>query len=398
MSQASVTYFISYSREDSEFALRLAQDLRAEGADIWMDQLDIKMGDRWDRKVEQALKKCAGLILIMSPTSVKSDNVLDELDYALEKDKRILPILFLECERPFRIRRRHYVDFTAGYAKGFRRMKGDLNLNSSSAVIPESSIPRIEKKPESGYVDEHGMVFVEGGIFEMGDTFGDGRDNERPVHQVTLDDFWIGRYAVTFEEYDAFCAATGRGKPEDRGWGRVKRPVIYVSWDDAVAYCNWRSEREGLEKVYQIEGENVEANWQAKGYRLPTEAEWEFAARGGLKSKGFKYSGGNELDPVGWYEQNSEGRTHPVGQKLPNELGLYDMTGNVWEWCWDWYGDYSPKPQTNPKGPDTGKYRVLRGGSWSNNDVSCRVTYRNDYDFDSSFRNYYFGFRLTRYG
>jgi formylglycine-generating enzyme required for sulfatase activity len=283
-------------------------------------------------------------------------------------------------------------------------VKRDLNLNSSSALspsspkprIPESSIPRVEKKPESGFVDEKGMVFVEGGAFEMGDTFGDGRDNERPVHQVTLSDFWIGRYAVTFEEYDAFCAATGKEKPEDEGWGRVNRPVINVSWNDAVAYCNWRSEREGLEKVYQINDEKVEANWQAKGYRLPTEAEWEFAARGGRKSKGFEYSGGNELDPVGWYEPNSEGRTHPVGQKLPNELGLYDMSGNVWERCWDWYGDYSPNPQTNPKGPDTGDYRVIRGGSCYSSDYVSRVAYRDDYYPYN--RYYYDGFRLTRYG
>jgi len=394
MSQPSVTYFISYSRDDSEFALKLAQDLRAAGAHIWMDRLDIRMGERWDRKVEQALRKCAGLILIMSPTSVESDNVLDELDYALEKKKQILPILYRDCERPFRIRRRHFVDFTGTYDSAFSRVKRDLNLNpstSSNPQIPES------KKPKSGFVDDKGMVFVEGGTFQMGDLFDEGRDDEKPVHEVTLSDFWMGQHAVTFYEYDAFCEATGVEKPEDEGWGRGDLPVINVSWDDALAYCNWRSRQEGIKEVYRIDGANVSPNWKAKGYRLPTEAEWEFAAR----ERGKKVRFGNGKDVANPNEMNFHAsnikRTVPVGEFPPNGLGLHQMSGNVWEWCWDGHGeDYyrSSNQARDPKGPSSGKYRVLRGGSWLISPIGCRVSDRNrgspDYRLSS------LGFRVAR--
>jgi formylglycine-generating enzyme required for sulfatase activity len=146
--------------------------------------------------------------------------------------------------------------------------------------------------------------------------------------------------------------------------------------------------------------ENVswhDANEYAKkvGKRLPTEAEWEYAARGGNKSKGYTYSGSNGIDAVGWYYDNSNSKTHPVTQKQPNELGLYDMSGNVWEWCSDWYGEesYSSSPQNNPQGPNSGSRRVLRGGSWPVSDYGCRVANRLRFDPDSG--NDSFGFRLV---
>jgi formylglycine-generating enzyme required for sulfatase activity len=148
-------------------------------------------------------------------------------------------------------------------------------------------------------------------------------------------------------------------------------PVEKVSWHDANAYA------------------------QKVGKRLPTEAEWEYAARGGNKSKGYTYSGGNNLDAVGWYNDNSRSKTHPVAQKQPNELGLYDMSGNVWEWCSDWYdkGYYSRSPQNDPQGPNSGKYRVLRGGRWNFSDYLCRVAARLRYYPDR--RDSYSGFRLV---
>ena len=130
-----------------------------------------------------------------------------------------------------------------------------------------------------------------------------------------------------------------------------------------------------------------------KKFRLPTEAEWEYAARGGNQSKGYKYSGSNSISDVAWYDDNSGDKTHPVGQKTPNELGIYDMSGNVWEWCQDWYGDYSSSSQTNPTGPSSGSYRVLRGGSWNNGARNCRVSNRGSYNPDS--RSYRSGFRLA---
>jgi formylglycine-generating enzyme required for sulfatase activity len=224
---------------------------------------------------------------------------------------------------------------------------------------------------------------------------------ENPVHEVVLSDYYLARTAVTFEEYDLYCANTGVEKPYDRGWGRGKRPVINVSWFDAVRYCNWLSEQTGLSKVYTIEGKTVTADWHADGYRLPTEAEWEFAARGGNLSKGYRYAGSDNLDEVGWYSKNSNRQTHPVGQKKPNEFGLYDMSGNVWEWCWDWYGEayytdcHEEGIVRDPLGSDNGKYRVLRGGSWIDINPICRSALRH-WNYPVNWINH-LGFRPARH-
>ncbi len=230
-------------------------------------------------------------------------------------------------------------------------------------------------------------VLVEGGTFTMGDEFGDLWDWCRPVHQVTLTyDFYMGKYEVTFDEYDAFCEATGRSKPSDWGWGN--RPVINVSWWDAIAYCNWLSQKEGLPVAYRLcgepsEGQMLDANGNVTtditkvlGYRLPTEAEWEYAARGGKHHSPYKYSGSNNVDEVAWYGGDSGDKTHEIGLKLPNALGIYDMSGNVWEWCSDWWYEYTETPTTNPYNSTAGSYRVRRGGSWNDNATSTRVAFR----------------------
>jgi len=216
------------------------------------------------------------------------------------------------------------------------------------------------------------MVLVEKGSFTMGDTWGDGSSDEKPTHKVTFTyDFHIGKYEVTFEEYDVFCEATGKSKPSDSGWGRGQRPIINVSWNDSIAYCNWLSEKEGLPVAYDDKGNFLDKNGNittdpsmVMGYRLPTEAEWEYAARGGNRSRGYKYSGSDNVDDVAWYNSNSGSKTQKVGNKAPNELGIYDMSGNVREWCSDWYGSYSSSAQTNPYN-NSGSGRVIRGGSWS---------------------------------
>ena len=223
------------------------------------------------------------------------------------------------------------------------------------------------------------MVFVEKGSFKIGCTQEQGGDcdpNETPSHKVKLNSFYIAKYETTFEEYDAFCEATGRSKPNDKGWGRGKRPAINVSWNDAVAYCQWLSKKTGQK------------------YRLPTEAEWEFAARGGNKSRQYKYAGSNNIANVAWYNDNGSRQTHTVGQKQANELDLYDMSGNVGEWCSDWYEAYSNRTQNNPKGARKGTERVLRGGSWLGIHKRCRVSDRlKDVPND---RFYDFGFRIAR--
>ncbi len=209
-------------------------------------------------------------------------------------------------------------------------------------------------------------IQVQGGIFQMGSTDDDSDDNEKPVHSVTVYSFYIAETEVTFDQYDAYCEDTDINKPGDKeGWGRGSRPVINVSWYDAVKYCNWLSEKNNLTSVYTISDTSVTWNQSANGWRLPTEAEWEYAARGGNKTRNYKYSGSNTVDDVGWYSGISESKTHPVKGKDANELGLYDMSGNVYEWCWDWLGSYSSGDQTNPTGGASSEsFRVLRGGSW----------------------------------
>ena len=212
-----------------------------------------------------------------------------------------------------------------------------------------------------------GFVRIPGGTFMMGSTANEpGRDNDEVQHQVTVSSFYMGRYEVTQKEYQEVM---------DRNPSHFKGdnlPVENVSWFDAVMYCNWRSQLEGLTPVYTISGSgdnrtvtwNRNANGRADGYRLPTEAEWEYACRAGTTTA---YNTGAAIsDNTGWYSANSDRTTHPVGQKPANAWGLYDMHGNVSEWCWDRYGDYSTGApmETNPFGASSGSYRVLRGGSW----------------------------------
>jgi len=222
------------------------------------------------------------------------------------------------------------------------------------------------------------MRGIQGGTFQMGCNRRYAKSDETP-HTVTVGNFDMMKYEVTFAEYDKFCDATGRSKPHDGGWGRGNRPVIYVSWNDAVAYAEWLSRQTG------------------QTWRLPTEAEWEYAAKGGvetLHATSQLYAGSNNIDEVAWYRDNSGNKTQPVGQKSPNELGIYDMSGNVWEWCSDWYGSYSSSPTNNPQGASSGTFRVLRGGSWSGYADNCRSANRSNGTPTVRYVN--IGFRLCR--
>jgi formylglycine-generating enzyme required for sulfatase activity len=234
------------------------------------------------------------------------------------------------------------------------------------------------------------MIMVSGGSFLM------GSEDEQPIHEVTLDGFSLQKTPVTYWQYALFLQQEGL-QVEKPSWGRQgNNPAVYVSWEDATSFCNWLSAMEGLQPVYQMKGEKVSADWSANGYRLPTEAEWEYAARGGVEQKPYAYSGSDDLDAVGWYKGNAANRTQPVAHKRPNTLGLYDMSGNVWEWCWDWYDEkyYKTSPSSNPKGPSTGSYRVLRGGSWGYRPRYCCVALR--FYVTPGDRSDLFGFRLAR--
>ncbi len=277
------------------------------------------------------------------------------------------------------------------------------------SVYKDVAAIRLKELAPTPKTELDNMVFIQGGTFQMGSK--DGKSNETP-HSVTLSDYYIARHEVTFEEYDRFCQATGKTKPDDEGWGRGKRPVINVSWYDAIEYCNWRSSQDGLTPVYSINERTqdpnnkssrddlkwtVTINWQANGYRLPTEAEWEYAARS--RGKDQKWAGTSSEDQLtsfanGYGKTDGYQYTSPVGTFKANDLGLFDMNGNVYEWCWDWYGSYSLNSNSNPKGPNTGSGRVLRGGSWFSLPASLRCAYRLDLYPDD--RNLDIGFRLSR--
>lgn len=270
------------------------------------------------------------------------------------------------------------------------------------------------------------MVHIRGGSFDMGSK--DGDTDESPVHMVKVNDFYMGKYEVTKGEFREFLQASEnyRTDAERKGGDNWlspfndftqpdSHPAVCVSWNDAIAYCNWRSKKEGLTPVYTIKENTVTADFTANGYRLPTEAEWEYAARSGEKGYKYKYSWGNG-NPVNKRGGNIRDKTlkqtlslgdiwegyddgycytSPVDAFDSNEFGLYDMTGNVNEWCWDWYdGNYYKDSPNNPSGPLNGNTRVVRGGSWSSKPGGVRAASR-DYEApeDSSV---IIGFRLSR--
>ena len=228
---------------------------------------------------------------------------------------------------------------------------------------------RIKKEKEEQRKITENMVLIPAGEFTMGSN---DYDDEKPVHKVYLDAYYIDKYEVTFADYDKFCEATGREKPKDENWGRENMPVINVSWDDASAYAKWA------------------------GKRLPTEAEWENAARAGSTGK---YCFGNDESELGgycWYSKNSNSKTHPVGTKKPNKWGIYDMAGNVWEWCADWYDSqyYNARAGKNPQGPVIGTHKVLRGGAWYCDEQQVRVA--NRYYALPDAESYNVGFRCVK--
>ena len=311
--------------------------------------------------------------------------------------KSALIMLVLDCSSSLgsqfstvKTQANNFIGTLAGYGNDEEFSSIDISL------MDPDIFPELEK-------DE--MIAVEGGTFTMGATSEQGTsdsfNNEYPTHQVTVSDFYIGKYEVTQQLWEYVMKYSGTAADGSRmsayasdvwlgtnpsssyGVGNYY-PAYYVSWEDIVNIF--------IPRLNKITG---------KTFRLPTEAEWEYAARGGNKSRGYKYSGSNTIGDVAWYGDNAYGvgssssnyGTHPVGTKAPNELGLYDMSGNVWEWCSDWYGSYSSIAQTDPTGAGSGSDRVCRGGSWVSSAIVCRVSHRGNNHPD--FRNSYLGFRLV---
>ncbi len=554
--------FLCYARADQQFALLLAETLKDHDVPMWVDQWDIPFGANWDRTIDNALYGCARFLIILSPAAVESDEVQAELRTALDEKKRIIPVLYQECQIPRQLRVIQRTDFTSREpddAEAIAELLPSLIegstppnetepsqvVQSEPEMIPESqpedtsSSPTIEAEaqpppatvpsfssqtqqaqamlkqlgfepgpvdgiwgrktelevrdyqhcrglPETGVLNDETMaslesetqappqpeherptpleqaeattppartvgpesttppqeesslqaqpgddspptepttrsetpavtrrrspyllVFVAIGVvialaialytqfktitnnigmefvlirpdtFAMGspDSDQDADHDEKPTHEVTISQpFYLGRYEVTQAQWQAVM---GNNPSKFKG---NDRPVENVSWDDVQQFIQKLNEKEK----------------QASGtlYRLPTEAEWEYAARAGTTTR---YSFGDEASQLGdyaWYGKNAGNTTHPVGQKKPNPWGLHDMHGNVWEWVQDWHGDYPPESVTDPTGPATGVLRVLRGGSWISNGQDVRSANRNRNDPGN--RNDGIGFRLAR--
>jgi len=270
------------------------------------------------------------------------------------------------------------------------------NAGAESYTLDSSYLYRVYADDGSSPPMPENFVLVEGG------TFNNGTSN------VTISSFYIAKYELTQSAYQAVM-----GVNPSYYTGVSNGPVEQVSWFNAIEYSNRRSLQEGLTPCYSYSTygtnpanwpagwnssynnhTNVTCNWTANGYRLPTEMEWQFAARGGNQTHNYTYSGSNDLNAVGWYSSNSGSTTHTVGTKAANELGTFDMSGNVWEWVWDIYGSYPSGSQTDPHGAASGSGRVRRGGSWGFSAFACTVSFRDYYDATGT--DYHIGFRLVR--
>ena len=431
--------FISYSSKDQKLIDALCHFLEARNLRCFVAYRDVPKGEDWASYIVKAIRKCKVFVYVHSQSSNKSAETTKELqlafgtkcvvipfrieniDYISAKKYRLTNVNWLDAfpDKPekylgklFDIIKPNFPDRIVEYDDKKRkfeeqerqrreckeRREASLKnassthkcnfrregkvfpwiagatlcvglflwiapmikscINESVTVTGTETITENNSEIETFMVNgvSFKMVKVAGGTFQMGATSEQGKDaedDELPVHSVTLFDYYIGQTEVTQELWEAVM-----GSNPSYFKGDNQRPVESVSWNDC---------QEFIEKLNRLTGKN---------FRLPTEAEWEYAARGGSKSRGYKYSGSNNPDAVAWYNDNSGDETPPVAQKQSNELGLYDMSGNVLEWCSDRYGDYSSNSQINPTGASGGSYRVLRGGSLFNDAWFVRVSFR----------------------
>lgn len=243
------------------------------------------------------------------------------------------------------------------------------------------------------------LVKIDGGTFMMGskDDTKIAENDEQKQHEVKVNSFELNQLEVTVWEWKQYCKKTNTKLPKTPSWGwKDNYPITNVTWYDVIKYCNWLSKQDGLKPAYKFAGPLVVCDFNANGYRLPTEAEWEYAAKGGNKSKNTFFAGSNDSNEVAWHAKNSDKRPHSVGTKLPNELGIHDMSGNVWEWCWDWYNKdyYKTEDGNNPKGPIRGEKKSVRGGSWDSQESYLRTANRISTLPDVT--NEFYGFRLAK--
>lgn len=374
--------FISYSRLDIEKAQVIKKELEEKSkVTCWMDLEGIEIGSSFEDVIINAIDKSKAVIFFLSEHSMNSEFAKKEVRYANETQKKIIPIKIDDSNLYgwflFNFSGVDVIDYNDipqrkklfRYIQSWFSPKENVSHDEGRVESTISNIPCLFKV---GNV-EFKMIYVEGGKFKMGSN--NGRRNEKQMHYVTLSDYCIGETVVT----QALWKAVMNNNPS--GFKGDNLPVENVSWEDCQEFICKLNNR-------------VQDQLKGRRFALPTEAQWEFAARGGKKSQDYIYSGGNTIDDVAWYLDNSSERTHPVKQKRANELGLYDMSGNVWEWCQDWYeSSYPSSPQTDPVGPSTGSYRVDRGGSWCDYARSCRSANRDNSAPACCFNN--FGLRLV---
>ena len=299
------------------------------------------------------------------------------------------------------------------------KQKAEQEAIAAQVKLAQEALDEKEAMLKKAAQSAQTLARIPAGSFSMGDFFGEGASTERPVRQVTVSAFYLGKTEVTKQQWDEVKDwASGHGYTDlSAGDGKAaNHPVTGVNWWDAVKWCNARSELEGLVPCYSVGGSTMrvgtevpEVNWSAKGYRLPTEAEWEKAARGGLNGKRFPWgdtishsqanynsssSYAYDVSPTRGNHSSYGGGTSPVGSFAANAYGLQDMAGNVWEWCWDWYGTYASVAQSDPRGEAAGSARVLRSGGWSGGARDCRAADR--YGYGPGGQGYYLGFRVLR--
>ena len=371
--------FVCYAREDEAFVLELTKNLKDRGVPVWVDRLELQLGTNWNRAIDAAIYDCSKFVFVLSPAAVDSAEVEGEWLTALREKKPVFPVVYQSCRIPRQFAAYQHIDFTEkpDNEAALSQLVGVLGGRQEQEDTGERPIvqPVSPDDPSQIITTNIGMELIQipAGEFQMGSE--DGYDDEKPIHTVRITQpFYLAKHPVTQAQWEAVMEEN-----PSHFTGDPNRPVEQVSWEGA---------QEFLQKLNDKEGNDL--------YRLPTEAEWEYAARAGTKTA---YCFGNDPEQLkehAWYDEVSDGTTHPVGQLKANDWGLYDMHGNVWEWVQDWFGEdyYKQSSAEDPTGPETGDSRVVRGGSWDTDARLARVSSR--YYLTPVYRSDGVGFRCAR--
>ena len=363
--------FICYAREDLPTATRLHDELARAGIAAWLDKKRLIGGQNWKIEVKKAMQRSRCILALLSSHSVsKSGYVQKELREALEMLEHlppdrilIIPVRLDDCEPAHeQLRDLQWIDLFESHEEGLAQIVQAFRFSAESVgAYNDTPLQNVTIDLSGGVTLD--LLAIPGGTFWMGSPDGVGEKNEHPRHQVTLAPFLMGKYPVTQAEWQAVMG-NNPSKFKD-----ADRPVECVSWDEC---------QEFLKKLNATVETHGRASLQ---FRLPTEAEWEYACRAGSETIWHFGNDSAQLENYAWHDENSRDKTHAVGKLQPNAFDLYDMYGNVWEWCQDWFNEtyYANSPRENPAGQSSGKYRLLRGGSWYNLPDGCRSACRGSF-------------------